>query len=927
MTPERFRQIEELYHAVAAASAEERVVLMARVDPELRRQVESLLVERSGADFLEHAAIQGASQLRNNSAGASLVPGACLGPYRIDRKLGEGGMGEVYRAVDTRLDRAVAIKVTREQFSSRFEREARAISALNQPNICTLYDVGPNYLVMELIEGESLAARLRNGPLSFELTMKYGAEIADALAAAHGRGIVHRDLKPANVMITAKGSVKVLDFGLAKLSSSPESDGETGATATMGSDTGAIVGTVAYMSPEQAQGFPIDARSDIFAFGIVLYEMLTGKQPFTGNTKLSTLSAIVNQEPVPAKLIAKDLPSELDRIVGRCLRKDPARRFQNMADLHVALEELQEESAVERSVGLNSSKRPNKRVRRLAVAAALVAAIVVGVWQIKKLASPMPQPRVTQVTTYTGSQWGPSLSPDGGQVAFCWDGGNGRQDNIYVKILGEPNALQITHDPEGDEYPAWSPDGKRIAFRRLGVNSGIYTTSPLGGAEQKLTNFPTLGAISWTPDGKSLAVSSRGSGAAGVFLLPADGGEPRRIASSKPSTIDLAPIVSRDGHALAYANCSGLPCDIYVQDLGSRYVPSGSPRRITLQPIALTDKLAWAPDGESIIADGTAGSNNLTYLWRLAVHSNAPPQRVEIAGARVGDPYIGAGGNRLVYRVRRADFDIWRYHLGGTAEPFIVSSLTDYNAEFSPDGSKIAFESDRTGDASEIWDSQADGSGIVQLTNLLGRHQGTPHWSPDGRWILFDSAAQDGNMDIFVVDATGGKPRPITSWPTNEAVGSWSRDGKWIYFHSNHGGRREIWRVPFAGGQPEQITKNGGDAAFESADGKTLFYVKSTESPLFAQSLSGGEEKKLLDRVWGRAFVPVDDGIYYIGSRDEDHKWQLQFFQFSNNTSRLLTKIEGVPFLGLGVSHDRRTILFSQSLKDGMNLMMIDNFR
>jgi serine/threonine protein kinase/tetratricopeptide (TPR) repeat protein len=298
MTPEHFRQIDELYNAACERSPEERAALLARADPAVRREVESLLAQPTGGMLLDGPA---AAQLSRDSTVTELAAGACLGPYRIESKLGEGGMGEVFRAVDTRLDRAVAIKIAREQFSARFEREGRAISSLNHPNICTLYDVGPNYLVMELVEGETIAACLKKGPLPREMALRYGAQIAAALAEAHGKGIVHRDLKPGNIMI-AKSGVKVLDFGLAK--------SERDDTLTV---SRMVVGTPAYMAPEQREGKPADARSDIYSFGCVLYEMLTGRR--------------VNAQRQPLASRA------LERIVGRCLEQDPARRWQSAAEL------------------------------------------------------------------------------------------------------------------------------------------------------------------------------------------------------------------------------------------------------------------------------------------------------------------------------------------------------------------------------------------------------------------------------------------------------------------------------------------------------------------------------------------------------------------------------------------------------------------
>src|SRR5580658_10208659 len=329
MTPERFRQIEELYHAARECTADARAALMAQADPELRREVESLLIETPGGEFLDRPAIRNAPHLLEDSTLTGLASGTCLGPYRIESKLGEGGMGEVFRAIDTRLGRAVAIKVTHEQFGARFEREARAIASLNHPNICTLHDLGPNYLVMELVEGETIATRLKSGPLPVKTALRYAAQIMAALVEAHGKGIVHRDLKPANIMI-AKSGIQVLDFGPAK-----SGEDETVTASHM------VMGTPAYMAPEQREGKPADARSDIYSFGCVLHEMLTGVRPASQRKR------------VPSR--------RLEKIVSRCLEEDPGRRWQSAAEL-------------ERELARVTATNPWRWVSAAAAALALFAA-------------------------------------------------------------------------------------------------------------------------------------------------------------------------------------------------------------------------------------------------------------------------------------------------------------------------------------------------------------------------------------------------------------------------------------------------------------------------------------------------------------------------------------------------------------------------
>src|SRR5947209_4852713 len=344
MTPERVRQIEELYHSARKREPNERAAFLAeacRDDEELRQELDQLLAPDSSSDNILDSP---AADLLASSTVAQLTTGTQIGPYKIEAELGAGGMGEVYRAVDTRLKRTVAIKVAKEHFGERFEREARAIAALNHPNICTLYDVGPNYLVMELIEGPTLAERIERGPVPLEEALGIARQIADALEAAHEKGVVHRDLKPGNIKIKPDGIVKVLDFGLAKVAPVSAGDSLAEATATLTTGAGMIMGTAAYMSPEQAQGKPVDKRADIWAFGVLLYEMLTGRRMFQGETVSATLAAVLTKEPEWERV-----PAKVQRLLRRCLEKDPQRRLHDISGVELLLEETPEGTALRHS--------------------------------------------------------------------------------------------------------------------------------------------------------------------------------------------------------------------------------------------------------------------------------------------------------------------------------------------------------------------------------------------------------------------------------------------------------------------------------------------------------------------------------------------------------------------------------------------------
>ena len=484
-----------------------------------------------------------------------LAAGDRLGSYEIVGTLGAGGMGEVYRARDTRLGREVAIKVLpAEKLSdparrARFEQEARAVAALNHPHIVTIHEIesagGVDFIVMELVAGKTLDALIPRHGMRFGEVLRIAIPLADALAAAHGAGIVHRDLKPANVMVTPEGVVKVLDFGLAKLTqaetASSDDDTTLDAQAKL-SHPGTVAGTPAYMSPEQATGGPVDARSDIFSFGALLYEMVTGRRPFGGGSTAEMLAALLKEQPRPPGEVATDVPKELERIILRCLRKEPERRFQSVLDVKVELQEVKEES----DSAAVAPARPQAGRRRAAWAvgglAALLIASATAVWLWRIRGVPLPPPRVVPLTALSGDETFPTFSPDGQQVAFSWNGEKEDNRDIYVKMIGSSEMHRLTTDPAADGSPAWSPDGRRIAFVRGGA---IHLISPLGGPDRKVSGDLFGGSRSWSPDGRWLAALGPGAGpdaaARSIYLVPVDGGEPRPLTRAQPGGRDLAP--------------------------------------------------------------------------------------------------------------------------------------------------------------------------------------------------------------------------------------------------------------------------------------------------------------------------------------------------------------------------------------------------
>jgi Tol biopolymer transport system component len=680
------------------------------------------------------------------------------------------------------------------------------------------------------------------------------------------------------------------------------------------------------MSPEQAEGKAVDARSDIFSFGSILYQMATGKRAFDGSSAMATIAAVLNREPEPLPV---HVSGGLERIIARSLRKDPEQRYQSMADVQVALQDLQEravqKSLVQERVSTSTHKRTWLWVSAAVLALALSAALV-----FKFRSHALPPQMVVQETAYSGRQQDPAFSPDGKQIAFAWDGEKGSNPGIYVKLLRETGALRLTNG--NDRNPVWSPDGTRIAFARgtaageHAVRSAIYTVTPLGGSERKMLDMVVSAQMSWSPDGKWLAVARGSELSSALFLLPLEGGEPRRISNPKAPAFDTAPAFSPDGRRLAFAGCADrYNCSVYIQDFGRDAWPQGRPRRATLER-GQTYAVTWSRDGRSLIYSNTH-SYFVPYLWRVGSDRAEASQRLEIAGPRTGSPTVSPVENRLVFQQNLDDPDIWRYTAKGGMEPWITSALVDYGPDFSPDGSKVVFTSNRSGEGMDIWLAQADGTQASRLTYGPGRAQGTPRWSPDGRWIAFDSAGSDGHAEVYVIDPKGGSMRQVTKETGNVHMPFWSRDGKWIYFFLYQPGAVQIWRTPFEGGRTEQVTTHGGMIGRISVDGQTLFFMKDYTGPLYAQPVAGGEEREVLSFVEYKAFCPAAKGIYYIGKRTAEGYCPLAFYDFASRASRTLAKIEGTIYQGVAVSPDGETVLFTHSARTGSSLMRIENFQ
>jgi Tol biopolymer transport system component len=570
----------------------------------------------------------------------------------------------------------------------------------------------------------------------------------------------------------------------------------------------------------------------------------------------------------------------------------------------------------------------------------------------------MPEVALTAVplTSYPGEQGTPTFSPDGNQVAFCWDGE--KQDNvdIYVKLVGAGPPLRLTTNTAEDCQPAWSPDGRSIAFLRKlpGGRAAVMQVSPLVGAERKLAESSDFfSKPAWSPDGKWLVIADKSAATEpdSLFLLSMENGEKRRL-TTLPGRLggDSNAAFSPDGHTLAFVRSpskmfEGISYqgDVYLLRLSDGFMPKGEPKRATFDN-RYTSRPAWTADGREILF--SAGSFMGGGLWRMTADGSSKPQRMASLGEALHAPAVSRQGNRLAYMRESFDFNIWRMRVpepvdraspaGPKGTPFIASTRLEFSPRFSPDGKRIAFVSGRSSQAggSEIWLCDSDGSNQQQVTSL-GADAANPSWSPDGESIAFDSTAE-GSQSVYVIRTNGGKRRRVTpdardnNAPTS--LPNWSRDGKWIYFTSNRSGKDQVWKVPADGGRAVQVTKNGGLSGLESTDGKFLYYAKGSDpKSIWKVPVDGGQETQIIQSLVSAVdFAVVDRGIYFIPAQSarSNLSSSIQFFSFETAKIMPIATTEKRAAYGLTISPDGRWILYTQhDQSPASELMLVENFQ
>jgi Tol biopolymer transport system component/predicted Ser/Thr protein kinase len=822
--------------------------------------------------------------------------GQTLGHYRIEAKLGVGGMGVVYRARDTRLNRLAALKflppdkVADPDRKRRFVQEAQAASALNHANIVTIYEIGSDhgvdFLAMEYIAGKTLDELIPRGGMRLAKLLKYAIQVADALTRAHAAGIVHRDIKPTNIMATPEGHVKVLDFGLAKLTErTPEEDPFDHFASTRDApprtEEGALVGTVAYMSSEQAAGRKVDSRSDIFSFGSLLYEMATGRRPFQGDTTMSTMAAILTKEPQAVHELAPDAPRDLERIIARCLRKDRDRRFQHMDDVKVALEDLKEESE---SGKLETAAAPATRfsIRRgVAVVVLVLGALVAGTgWWLARQSAPAPATahNLVRLTSHSGLATTPALSVDGKLLAYASDhSGEGNLD-LYILQLGGSEPIRITRGPLDNSAPSFSPDSTRIVFRSERDGGGVYIAPALGGEARLLVKNGRRPRFS--PDGAWIAYAIGERQAAELFVIPGSGvGAPQRVQTGFRQATNH--VWAPDSKRILFVGLD--PEDQERNDWWVAPLETGPVMRTgalkAFRERAMGSGVvpsAWT-EGDQVMFSVTEGDHE--NLWQIPISPKTwtitgVPQRLTFGTGLEILPAVGA--SRVVFSSQVSNHDIWALPTDtmhgkvlGEVTRLTRDAALDTWPSASGDGKKVVFTSRRSGN-SDVWMKALDDGKETALTTTGGF---TPQISRDGSKVAYQGGVEPRGTIYVVALGTGGAPGVVEKVCDDcGRPDDWSPDLTKILLLNPRGGPGGAGRLQLldlaAGGQPLVVEhpKNFVGSSRLSDDGHWISFVETpaaSRRQIFIASLRG--RTPVPQSEW----IPITDG----SGLDREPRW------------------------------------------------------
>jgi Tol biopolymer transport system component len=852
--------------------------------------------------------------------------GTQLGPYEILSAIGAGGMGEVYRARDTRLERIVAVKILpdhladRAELRERFEREARTVASLNHPHICVLHDIGHqggiDFLVMEYLEGETLAQRLVKGPLTLHQVLQYAIEISDALDKAHRKGITHRDLKPGNILLTKSGA-KLLDFGLAKLRGPQTAVANLSALPTEESGLtaqGTILGTLQYMAPEQVEGKEADSRTDIFAFGVVVYEMATGKKAFEGKSQASLIAKILETDPPPMSSLQPMTPPALDRIVKRCLAKEADERWQSARDICEQLRWISE-SGPQSAVSVQPVAQHNLRKRLMWITAALavlLAALVTAVLYLRQPAAevravrftvPLPEKQILPVVASLPSFL--SVSPDGTKLAFVARDPTGHS-MLWIRDL-DSQASQPLPGTDGAWAPFWSPDSRFVAFTD---GSSLKKVAIAGGPALTITVSTANGGGTWNRDGDILFVPRLGGA---VFRVPSTGGSATPVTSVEPSQLEAGhswPHFLPDGRHFLYLVGSGNTekTGIYAGSLDSKktklilnvnsspwYSPPGyllfvRAGTLLAQPF---DANRLELKGDAIpIAEGVqfsaafgdaavAASQNGVLAYRLApsnaqfklvwVDRKGTEQALASVPRTYRNPRLSPDGQRVAVTIDELGSQEWLLDIGrNTLTRLTFEGSYNGGTAWMPDGKRITFGSNRAGPRNLFW-QQADGSGGAEHLTPSNFPQVASSWSPDGRSLAFEQTNPSTGWDISIFHPADRKTEPFLQSRFNEIAPRFSPDGRWLAYASDESGRYEVYVQPYPGpGGKWQISTEGGTEPVWARNGE-LFYRNGDKviavQTSTASNFSAGNPKVLFEGRYATFQTLPDYDITADGQR------------------------------------------------------------